>query len=178
MVIAIGVYFCIQDSVLICQSVYYNVKNAREDAARKHGQSQGAGSGVGDHDDEDNLPDPTTPLLSRGMTENGGYYAGVGGEESAHVALLRRRSSHRSHRQVDDSLAKILDETEPRKAWIKNTLSVLAVCAIGTAGWAIAWQTGAWKPTPEKVPGDPADISIGAQVVGYFSALCYLGYVL
>lgn len=177
-IVAIAVYFCISDTVLIGQTVYYNVKNARQDAAHKQWQrqQQQSRSGLpdgGDHDEEDNAPDPTTPLLSRGMTETAAHSAAA--DESSDTAQ-RRRSSHRSHGQAEDSLAKILDETEPQKTWIKNTLSVLAICVIGAAGWAIAWQTGAWKPTPEKTTGDAGDIAIGAQVVGYFSAVCYLGY--
>ena len=166
-VIAIAVYFCIADGVLIGQCIYYNLKNSREDALRN------TLSRSGDSDDE--VPDPATPLLSRRMSENLGIGSGSYG-----TATLRRISSHRSHRshrQVQDSLVKIFDETEPKNIWLKNTFGVIAICAVGTAGWAIAWQTGAWKPMPTNGPIDDRDISVGAQVVGYFSAVCYLGYV-
>lgn len=166
-VIAIAVYFCIADGVLIGQCIYYNLKNSREDALRT------TLSRSGDSDEE--VPDPATPLLSRRMSENLGISPGSYG-----TTTLRRISSHRSHRshrRVQDSLVKIFDETEPKNVWLKNTFGVLAICIVGTAGWAIAWQTGAWSPTPTNGPIDDREIAIGAQVVGYFSAACYLGYV-
>ncbi|KLJ09799.1 hypothetical protein EMPG_14773 [Blastomyces silverae] len=74
------------------------------------------------------------------MSENLGISA------SASSAARRRRSSasRRRHSQhhVQDSLTKILEETEPGNAWVKNSLSVLGICAAGAAGWAIAWQSG------------------------------------
>ncbi|KAL1959237.1 hypothetical protein VTO42DRAFT_2743 [Malbranchea cinnamomea] len=164
-VIAIAVYFCIADGVLISQCIYYNLRNSREDALGTGPSWRGEA--------EEDVPDPATPLLSRRLSENLGI--GTGGYGTS---TLRRISSHRSHRsrhRVQDALAKILDETEPRNVWIKNTFSVLAICAVGAAGWAIAWQTGAWKPTPANGPVDRGEIAVGAQVVGYFSALCYLG---
>ena len=57
-------------------------------------------------------------------------------------------------------------------------MSILAVIAVGTAGWAIAWQGGVWVPTPED-PDIPEVLStaIGAKILGYASAVCYLGLV-
>jgi len=66
---------------------------------------------------------------------------------------------------------------EPDQQWVKNTLNVLGICLAGMAGWVIAWQSGAWKPTPIAGPETSGDIATGAQVLGYFSAVCYLGYV-
>ncbi|KKZ64687.1 hypothetical protein EMCG_09410 [[Emmonsia] crescens] len=82
--------------------------------------------------------------------------------------MRRRHSQH--HGQ--DSLTKILEETEPGNAWVKNSLSVFGICAAGAAGWAIAWQSGVWQPTANELPGEMA---VGAQVFGYMSAVCYLG---
>lgn len=167
-VIAIAIYFCIADGILISQCVYYNLKNSREDALR-YTLSRG-----GDSEEED-VPDPATPLLSRRMSENLGATAGSYG-----TTTLRRISSHRSHRsrrQIQDSLVNIFEEAEPKNIWVKNTFSVLAICAAGAAGWVIAWQSGAWKPTAVDRPADQGDMAIGAQIVGYFSAVCYLGYV-
>lgn len=68
-------------------------------------------------------------------------------------------------------------------------LTVLCIVAIGTAGWAIAWQSGVWSPQAPEVPGKgdlgsggeggggKKEIAVGASVLGYFSAVCYLGYV-
>jgi hypothetical protein len=55
-------------------------------------------------------------------------------------------------------------------------VSIIGIMAAGTAGWMLAWQSGVWKPTPDG--GDVVDgaqMAIGAQVLGYFSAVCYLG---
>lgn len=77
-----------------------------------------------------------------------------------------------------DSLSKILedDDSGSGNAWVRNTISIVLVCIAGTAGWVIAWQSGVWTPTPED--GDTVEgqeMAIGAQILGYFSALCYLG---
>ena len=79
-------------------------------------------------------------------------------------------------RRRRSSLASIVEEGTGRKAWVKNTVSIFLVCLAGTAGWAIAWQSGVWKPTPElddQVGSTPSPL--GAQILGYASAVCYLG---
>jgi len=159
-VIAIGVYFCIADGVLISQCLYYNVKNARKVARR-------CASSISQ---DSELLDPTTPLLSRRMSEN----LGLPGSRRGSSASQRRPGSRRSNR-IKDSLAEIIEETEPGKPWIKNMLSILGICAIGTAGWAIAWQSGVWQPTPIAKPGTSGDTPGWAQALGYISAVCYLG---
>jgi hypothetical protein len=77
-------------------------------------------------------------------------------------------------------LSKVAEEDEPSgNPWVKNSLSILAVVAAGTAGWAIAWQSGVWTPTPENSDGMDASkhAPFGAEILGYFSAVCYLGLV-
>jgi len=97
----------------------------------------------------------------------------------------RRRSSAVSAGSRNEALlSQILEdkEEEGARAWKKNALSVFLVCVAGAAGWAIAWQSGVWTPTPEEsqIPdvGSARESAVGAQVLGYFSAVCYLGYVL
>ena len=78
----------------------------------------------------------------------------------------------------DDTLTKILeeDQSEDANPWVRNTLSILAVLAVGVAGWAIAWQSGVWEPAPvDDVPVSAEENAGGAKVLGYISALCYLG---
>ncbi|KAI1913885.1 hypothetical protein LOZ53_002539 [Ophidiomyces ophidiicola] len=160
-VIAIAVYFCIADGILISQYLYYNFKNARRaDRYRRR-----TSSSVSD------TPDPLTPLLSRRMSEN----MGLPGSRRRSSASLRRISSHRSAVQRTDSLAKILEETEPKNVWLKNTLSALGICAAGTVGWVIAWKSGVWVPIAEAKPGDTENAAFGATILGYISAACYLG---
>jgi len=149
-VIALAIYFCIADFVLISQCLYYNHINAR---------SRRQLSVVSSASEEE-------PLLTRRRSSD---TIGLPGSH-------RRRSSARSGRR--DSLSKILEEDDSPNAnpWLRNTLSILAVIAVGTAGWAIAWQSGVWIPTPEDsdVP-ETIQAAVGAKILGYASAVCYLG---
>jgi len=114
-------------------------------------------------------PDPTTPLLGRRFSD-------------AIPAQSRRRSSGslrgyqggRRDSQPEDSLAKIVEESEyGRRAWIKNFISVLGIFVIGMAGWTMAWQTGMWAPAPQG--SHDGGKATSGQILGYFSAVCYLG---
>jgi hypothetical protein len=152
-VTALAVYFCFADLILISQCLYYNTINARRD--RKLSQMS---SGTEESREEE-------PLLARRRRSSIGLPGSHRRSDAS--ALSRRRTS---------SLASIVEEGTGRKAWIKNTVSILLVCIAGTAGWAIAWQSGVWKPTPElddQVGGTPSPL--GAQILGYASAVCYLG---
>ncbi len=149
-VIALAIYFCIADFVLIAQCLYYNHINAK---AKRH---LSVSSVITEEE----------PLLTRRRSSDA---IGLPGSH-------RRRSSARSAGR--DSLTKILEEDDSPDArpWFKNTLSVLAVVAVGTAGWAIAWQSGVWVPSPENGDAvEPNSTAVGAKVVGYISAVCYLG---
>lgn len=148
-VIALAIYFCFADFVLISQCLYYNHINARI-------QRQSSIASTGSEDE---------PLLTRRRSSDA---TGLPGSH-------RRRSSARSGRQRSDSLTKILEEdTSPdANPWLKNALSILAVIAVGTAGWAIAWQSGVWAPTSED-EGESNE-ALGAKILGYTSAVCYLG---
>lgn len=170
-VIAIAVYFCFADFVLIGQCLYYNAINRR-----KRGTVESAGvlesSSAGPHSEQ-------TPLL--------------GGDSSAQARPIKRRltdvnednmglpGSRRrsSRRNTDDirrsSLERILEEPTRLRAWLKNTVSILAIIIVGAAGWAIAWRTGAWRPTPTDQGEDAHRGPVGAEVLGYISAVCYLG---
>jgi len=152
-VIALAVYFCIADFVLISQCLYYNHIN--ESRARQLSTASSA-------------PSEQSPLLTRRRSSD----LGLPGSH-------RRRSSALSANHHSDVLTKIIEEEEggAGNAWLRNTLSILAVILAGTAGWAIAWQSGVWTPTPEGSDGAGASQSapIGAEVLGYFSAVCYLG---
>lgn len=145
--IAIAVYFCLAEGVLISQCLYYKMRNARSDV--RHRRRSSADS-----------PEPTTPLLGRQpgdiMPES---YESVNG----------RRNS-----RAEDAVTKIPEEGYGRSAWFKNTISLLAICVVAVVGWAIAWKTGVWKPTSQENNGG-VDMAMGAQVLGYISAIAYLG---
>jgi uncharacterized protein with PQ loop repeat len=151
-VTALAVYFCFADLILISQCLYYNIVNARR--KRKLSAISSGTEGSAEQ-----------PLLGRRRRSSIGL-PGSHRRSSASAISRRRRSS----------LASIVEEGTGRKAWVKNTVSIFLVCLAGTAGWAIAWQSGVWKPTPElddQVGGTPSPL--GAQILGYASAVCYLG---
>ncbi|KAI9737738.1 MAG: hypothetical protein M1834_009106 [Cirrosporium novae-zelandiae] len=154
-VIAIAVYFCFADLILISQCIYYKIKNGRKDArlASAHTDSN----------------DPHQPLLGpRHKSSN----ASLPGTRRRSSASTHRRPSHTSRR---DSLTELLEEDSPQKLLIKNIASILLVCAAGAAGWAIAWKSGAWTPTPTDNDAGSSETPIGAEILGYISAVCYLG---
>ncbi|KAF2490973.1 vacuolar membrane PQ loop repeat protein [Lophium mytilinum] len=152
-VTALAVYFCFADLILISQCLYYNFKNswkARKASTRSTQTTDSA----------------EQPLLGRRDSN-----IGLPGSH-------RRRSSARSHRESvnrRDSLASIVEEESGGREWVKNALSIIGVVAVGTAGWAIAWKTGVWKPTPLNDDAGTTEVALGAQILGYASAVCYLG---
>lgn len=123
--IALAGYFCLADSMLISQCLYYRISSWKQ-------RHKSVPSTLRDDDDAGSL------LSSR------------------------------------HSLAGIVMESNGLGAWIKNVMSVLLVCAAGTAGWFVAYLSGIWRPTPERLDSDDGMV-VGAQVLGYFSAFCYLG---
>ncbi len=168
-VIALAMYFCVADlvryrssqlhslhhallltstpKILITQCVYYNTINARRTARKTSTQS---------------TTSVEAPLLGR--------------RDSSNVGLpgSHRRDSQASRRRRASSLPTILDVDEEPSEWMKNALSIFGVMAVGAAGWAIAWKSGVWVPQPTGgEDGEP--IALGAEVLGYASALCYLG---
>ncbi|KAM0153465.1 hypothetical protein ACHAQE_007653 [Botrytis cinerea] len=152
-VTVLAIYFCIADFVLISQCLYYNKINAQK---RQEAES--------------NAPTEEDPLIARRRSNSN---IGLPGSH-------RRRSSAMSGSQHhEDTLTKILEEDDSpdANAWVKNIASILLVIAAGTAGWAIAWRSGVWTPTPENGGDVPKtnDVAVGAEVLGYFSAICYLG---
>lgn len=146
-VIALAIYFCFADLVLISQCVYYNMKNSRR--ARK--QSTRSQDSV------------EAPLLGR--------------RDSSNIGLpgSHRRDSAASRRRRASSLPTIADVEEGGSEWIKNALSIIGICAVGAAGWAIAWKTGVWAPQSADNETSGGETPVGAEILGYASAICYLG---
>ncbi len=152
-VIALAIYFCIADAVLITQVLYYNYVNSRKSSPQE----------VVDGDAES----PNQPLLGRGSSSDMGL---PGSRRRSSVSQKRRDSTIAAL-----ALPVIPEEGGNAREWVKNTLCVLAVCAIGTAGWAIAFKAGAWKPTLGEIDKDTTHTNVGAEILGYLSALAYLG---
>jgi uncharacterized protein with PQ loop repeat len=173
-VIAIAVYFCFADFVLIGQCLYYNALNRRN---QEQGDAVGSSSAPGDSTDAEQTEE--TPLLNgdsdasprpikRRLTDVN--------EENMGLPGSRRRGSRRNTNDMRrNSLERILDEPTRLRAWLKNTISILAIIIAGTVGWAIAWKTGAWRPTPTRPHEDAHRGPVGAEILGYISAVLYLG---
>lgn len=169
-VIATAIYFCCADCVLISQCLYYNHINAQR---RRHFSISRAS------EDE--------PLLARQQSN-----------DTVGLARSRRRSSAARSFASDfghDTLSKILEEDEGSNwgPWIRNIRTMALVALAGLAGWAIAWRTGIWTPTPKNELSPESHSAIvgmsvfrtpeagslsdpfGAKVLGFFSSVCYLG---
>jgi uncharacterized protein with PQ loop repeat len=155
-VIALAVYFCFADLILISQCLYYNIMNARK-AGRKSAQTAVV-------DGEGGIEQPL--LSHRRDSSNLGLPGSHTRRESAASASRRRRAS---------SLPSISEDANESSEAIKNTLSILGVCIVGAVGWAIAWRAHVWVPTPDEDDSAGMDMALGAQILGYVSAVCYLG---
>ncbi|CUS14620.1 unnamed protein product [Tuber aestivum] len=147
-VIALAIYFCVSDAILLSQTVYYNHVTGVLAASRERTQSSVPAD----------LQDPARPLLSRPRRKSSGA-------KSRH-----RRSSARR----PDSLSAILEKgTSARMAVLRNILAIVGICFAGALGWFVAWRSGAWSATNRS--DDDQEMPRGAEMLGYLSALLYLG---
>lgn len=153
-VIALAIYFCFADLVLISQCLYYNFINSKK--ARRRSTRSTFQEGAEE------------PLLGRRDSNLG--LPGSHRRRSSAASGRRRDSTNRNN-----SLPSIVEDEQGHKQWIKNALSIVGVCVVGAAGWAIAYKTGVWQPTPADNDNDAGPIAPGAQILGYASAVCYLG---
>ena len=95
------------------------------------------------------------PLLSRRSRDIG-------------ISGSTRHFSASPKRQEAAAVAAIPEDSS--RPWLKNSLSVFAVCALGIVGFYVAFTNGLWKPTIE----DPEIVtheSVPAQILGYISAV-------
>ena len=152
-VIALAVYFCISDAILITQCLYYKHVN------REKRTAESATSGETD--------DPNQPLLGRRPSSDIGL---PGSRRRSSVSIKKQDSS-----LAEPRLSTIPEDGGKARQWIKNVACVLLVCAIGSAGWAIAWRTRLWIPAPGDTDQDTTHGSVGAEGLGYLSAVAYLG---
>lgn len=182
-VIGIGAYFCFIDALMLGQLFYYNyykpmfLKRRRHQRSNSHSHSHSQAASAAAHllsnetDEtvvEPGEPSPTDPLLGNANGET----------THRHHHSDRDRRKSRSHEiQRRDSLTKALlddgdEEGSLAREIIRNFISVLFVILAGTAGWLVAFKTGALKSTPEG--GDGEEAPFGALVLGYASSFFYL----
>lgn len=193
--VALAVYFCFSDSVLVAQCLYYGyIKSGRKPAAAAAAAAAGTDGTTEDAEDEDRRTGSdhredgeVEPLLGRRgsrksntsrRSENMGLPGSHRRSSDASREVSKRQRSEVA--ALGGAVVEAYGEESTARAWLKNVTSVLLICCVGAAGWTLAWKSGAWKPTPltsdgggdgEAADDDPA----GAQVLGYASALCYLG---
>lgn len=160
-VVALAVYFCVADLILMLQCIFYNHINAKAES-----RPVAAESGSSDVDNVER------PLLSRSASDS--LYRADGRRRSSTAYPRRRSQSSVSARSV---LGNLPWKNHARiRAAVKHTASLLFVCVAGAVGWLLAWQVGAWAPTDESSgDGSGVDTSAGPQVLGYISAVSYLG---
>ncbi|ERF68076.1 hypothetical protein EPUS_08512 [Endocarpon pusillum Z07020] len=197
-VIAIAVYFCFLDAILVLQWGYYHWiyraggvgegvqgKTDAGAAAAAVADGKGNGHGNGRVGEGVDMLGEEEPLLARqrsgSITIPGSQRPSRKRRTSSSAtagSATRRRSSQASNLLLD----RILEEDNrgtATKTWMKNLISILGVIVVGTAGWAIAWGSGAWTPTPVDSgsggAGTGATGPFGAQILGYGSAVAYLG---
>ncbi|KAJ2906555.1 hypothetical protein MKZ38_001198 [Zalerion maritima] len=163
--ITLNTYFCCADVILISQCAYYNTMNARRASRNQRRQSSTSSS---DRTSTE-AADEQRPLLQR--------------RRSSSLGLPGSHRRHVTHEESNlEPIRKIVtgeDETPDSHPWLHNTLSLLAVYAVGVAGWFVSSQvTSSSTSTPAPGSGDggaSAQSTPGwGLVLGYFSALCYL----
>lgn len=171
-VTALAVYFCFADSILITQVVYYKYIVKRKEE-QKVVRTSAHVVPLGEETSLLHGGDASQSAIKkrRSLTDTTESNMGLPGS--------RRRSStirtHSSSLRRDSTLDRILEEPTGTSAWTKNTISIILIIMAGTAGWALAWRAGVWRPSPvggeELGEGTP----IGAEILGYASAVLYLG---
>lgn len=162
-VIALAVYFCFADLILITQCLYYNFLNTRKGTG-KHSAAASESEG-----------EERQALLGCRNSDN----VGLPGSRRRSSASPHQGNSQRSH-SGGRSVPSTPEWYAAVREWLKNGVGIFLVCAAGTAAWAIAWRAGLWRPTPseddDSNSGDTPKV-LGAQMLGYLSALAYLGSV-
>lgn len=165
--VALALYFCFADVILIGQSVYYNSLNSRREArlsANGHAETQAAASGPVEEE-----ADEEEPLLSRRRRSS---LAGLPGSQRRQSSMARDISSL-------DPLARCItgeDETPDAHPWLHNALSLLAVYVVGTVGFFVSYRMGAWGDqthSPDVPEAGDATTMFGLTM-GYISAALYL----
>ncbi|KAI9754713.1 MAG: hypothetical protein M1815_005473 [Lichina confinis] len=160
-VVALAVYFCVADLILMLQCIFYNHINAKAES-----QPVAADDGSAEVDNVER------PLLSRNASDS--LYRADGRRRSSTAHPRRRSQSSVSARSALGSLS--ARKHGRIRAAVKHTASLLFVCVAGAVGWLLAWQAGAWAPTDQpSSDGSGVNISAGPQVLGYISAVSYLG---
>jgi hypothetical protein len=104
--------------------------------------------------------------------------------EDAPLLGERHTTSHRRSVSSEDAgkIGPAGDELLERSSWLSNTASLIGVYVVGFAGWYLSYKAGAYNETDpvvfNAVQASPDLLEKVGIVLGYFSAICYLWYVL
>ena len=151
-VIALAAYFCVADAVLVTQCLFYDYVNGCRQPK--------------DHSAPEQRDNPSRPLLtpiSKDVGLPGSRRRSSASQERPISGLTTSRSSIvRENRRVLHNVIPILS-------------SVFAVCIFGALGWLVAWKIDLWKPISRRNESEGASYPRGAEVLGYVSAVLYLG---
>ena len=150
-VIALAIYFCFADAVLILQCLYYKKNRIRKPFLRDPPQSG----------------EDTDPLMGRANSD-----IGLPGSRRRPSASYNRQGSHTG----SERLLLAVEDDDARTSWVRKCLSVILICIVGIVGWAISWKAGFWVPTSKADDVIRDERVLGAELLGYLSAACYLGY--
>lgn len=147
-VIANGVCYCVTDCIMLIQCIYYK---SRSRLRREIGIAKRRGSFINNNPHEDEELRPTTPLIpSRDIRSI---------DSEPLLPGRGREKPYKRRRACDSSVVK----------------SVLAIIALGSAGWMVAYRLGFWQPSSTETPHKGEGRVVGAQIMGYMSALVSLG---
>ena len=190
--IALAIYFCIADIALIGQCTYYNTLNARrrkrheQIRASHHGDPHKHASSPGSNGTailgDDVIPTASTGGAEVETTEESPLLARQ--RHGSSSGSIGRRHSHghhsmRRHSEDHDALSRIVTaegEISGGARWLHNALGLVAVYAVGAAGWFVSWRMGFWEAGPGVPdPGDAVEpTAVIGVVLGYLSAAAYL----
>lgn len=150
-VIFLAVWFCIADFLIIASYFYYTHIFPKHH--HSHGKRKSTSSSVGErhHHDRENHQ-------HEGAAHHEHHH-----HEHESSPLLRRRSS---------TLTDIALEPEYHSIFIKYVLPLIFVVACGLMGFFLG---GSSTGEGDDAPLPPDDIRLGPQIMGYMSALLYLG---
>lgn len=169
--------------MLIGQCLYYNALHWRRTSAQAAAPKPSPDEHTPLLDGDGRPPAPLQPPRKHSFTDVTSTNLGLpGSRRRSSAASSNQLSRHRTTSTA--SLPPIAEarpdsRPSPDRAVLKNALSVVGILAIGTLGWFIAYQTGAWQPTPVGHEDDGergGDATpLGAEILGYVSAVAYLG---
>ena len=155
-VILLAVWFCIADGMLISSYLYYSRKPAHKHHHHHH-----------HHND-------ATAAAEEGRVETGNENQPLLADATTGSATpgTKRKSSSRRKSQRRDSLASLV-APEATNIWTSYVLPLAFVLLAGFVGYLFSSHSA--SNVPEKPPVADEPMKAGPEILGYLSAVLYLG---